>query len=435
MGVEIETTAVAPAPVAQVGFGAGRYFNERGVMGLFSRRRRDHSAAASEAESSADERLHHSLPEPLDAAQPSGPAPAEEPPAVPVVPPTDDQASRWFSEAVEYEQRGDLEAAFAGFQRATAASDANQRARAWWEVGRHLATQDRVGEALQAWQAVAETGDPEFSPRALRNIGTFKEDTFGDDVGAREAYQAAIAWHHPIYSEGARVNLAQSHERHEEFPEAADLYQQVIASAHPVEADRARVLLGAMLADRLGDQDGGLRHYEEAMIRCDTEWGQRAAFNAAAIYWERGRLDDAAAAFRLVLPIADQEMPVTSAFLLGQVEHERQDVQAALDAYMLAVNASDAHGTARAARCASAKQAGVILTQRGDLTSACELFTVAAIAEDMEERARGMCLLGMCQQQRGDLQAARGAFEQVLQNPAAPADLRDTAQRGLTQCR
>jgi len=103
----------------------------------------------------------------------------------------------------------------------------------------------RYDEGLTALNAVVATGDPDEAPRALRNIGVLKEDVHGDAEGARSAFEAAIAWNHPLHSQGARVNLAQLLEKEGDRAGAALLFREVIDSDHPVESPRARTLLGA----------------------------------------------------------------------------------------------------------------------------------------------------------------------------------------------
>jgi tetratricopeptide (TPR) repeat protein len=123
-----------------------------------------------------------------------------------------------------------------------------------------------------------------------------------------------------------------------------------------------------------------------------------------------------------------------AAFLHGQVERERGNEQAALDAYARAIDVDDLEGAvARSARFAAAKQAGVILSQRQDFAAARDFFAVAAAADEGEERARGACLLGLCERQLGNRTAAIAAFQTVLSTPDAPQELLDTAHQSLLE--
>jgi hypothetical protein len=73
-------------------------------------------------------------------------------------------------------------------------------------------------------------------------------------------------------------------------------------------------------------------------------------------------------------------------------------------------------------------QRGAILFNRHELDAARAMFVIAAQGE---QRARGACLLGLCEQQRGNRTAVESAFQTALSTPDAPENVRDTARRSL----
>ena len=230
------------------------------------------------------------------------------------------------------------------------------------------------------------------------------------------------------------MNLAQLLDKQGNQAVAAELFRQVIDSRHPVEAGRATVLLGQMLLEQ-GEEVEALNWFETAMVDESSEWGQRAAFQAGAIYlMRRGQPDRAAGALRIAENIPDRNMAAMVALLHGQAEQERQDEQAALEAYGRAVNLEGLDdAAARDARFASAKQAGLILFNRRDYGGARDLFALAASADDGEERARGACLLGVCERQLGNRAAAVAAFKSALSTSGAPDEVHDLAQQSLVE--
>jgi tetratricopeptide (TPR) repeat protein len=349
------------------------------------------------------------------------------------VPPSGARATLRHAEVLEL--TGAPEAAEAEFRIAAETDELDVRAGALRGVASYLVARGAIHQALAALEAIAATGDTEEAPRALRNIGTFKEDSLGDRAGAKDAYEAAIATGHPLHSQGARVNLAQMLDGQGDRRRAAELFREVIASGHPVEAGRARVLLGLMLQEN-GDEAQALECLESAIGDPDAEWSQRGAFHAGAIYLtNRGQFDRAADAFGRAGGGPDPDMAAIAHFMRGDAERARENPQEALAAYLRAVEYDGLQGTARAAQFAAAKQAGVILIQRGDPGRAKPLLERAANAEDPEERARGTCLLGMCEQQLGDWLAAKAAFEAAIANPAAPEDIRELSYRSLREGR
>lgn len=191
------------------------------------------------------------------------------------------------------------------FIQASGSNENDVKAGAWRGVAAGLMMRGEVDAALAALERVVETRDPVESPRALRNIGTIREDSLGDPAGARQAYEAAIAYDHPLHSQGARVNLAQLLDRQGERVAAAELLQDVIASRHPVEAGRASALLGWMLEEQ-GDDSRALECFETAMADGNQEWRARAAMGAGGIYYSRGELGRASAAFSLAEGIPDR---------------------------------------------------------------------------------------------------------------------------------
>jgi tetratricopeptide (TPR) repeat protein len=336
--------------------------------------------------------------------------------------------------AEQLEHRGMHEAAEAAYERASESGETDVEAAAWRGIASYLIMRGAVSEGLRALQVIVETGDAEETPRALRNIGTFREDALGDPEGARAAYEAAIACEHPLHSQGARVNLAQLLDKQGNQAAAAELFRQVIDSGHPVEAGRATVLLGLMLAEQ-GDEAAALHWFEKAMLE-QNEWGQRAAFHAGGIYLiNKSEPDRAAAALRVAQSVAiDRSIAAMAAFLHGQAEQELQDEHAALQAYETAIRLDGLEtAEARGARFASAKQAGLILFNRQDYGGAREAFALAAGADNGEERARGACLLGMCERQLGNRVAAVASFEGALSTPGAPEEVRDLARRSLAE--
>jgi tetratricopeptide (TPR) repeat protein len=170
---------------------------------------------------------------------------------------------------------GQREGTEEAFRQAGEAPLPDVKAAAWRGIASYLVTDGRMADAIGALQVIVEIGDPEGRPRALRNIGTFKEDTLGDQDGARDAYEAAIAWGHPRHAPGALVNPAHLHEAEGDLLTATRLFLQAINSGHEVEADRARVLLGD-LAERQGD-DAGARACTRLRCRGQTPNGASGA--------------------------------------------------------------------------------------------------------------------------------------------------------------
>ena len=304
------------------------------------------------------------------------------------------------------------------------------------DLASELIRQGLHDEGLAALERVVATGDPDEVPRALRNIGVLKEDIYGDVEAARAAYEAAIAWQHPLQSQGARVNLAQLLEKENDRAGAALLLREVIDSGHPVESPRARTLLGFLLEGD-GQDDQALAWFESAMaVGAEHERAQRGAFAAGGIHLRRGEFDRAASAFRLAQLLPEPDNSVMAMYLLGDAERQGGDEEAALGTYEAAVGAA-VHGTpiARQIRAAAAKQAGLIRFQRQEAAGARPLLLIASEADDPEECARGSVMLGLCERQLGDRGAAAAAFERAASIPGAPEDVRESARRLLGELR
>jgi len=246
------------------------------------------------------------------------------------------------------------------------------------------------------------------------------------------AYRAAIEHDHPLHSQGARVNLAQLHDKEGDHAGAARLFREVIDSGHPAEAPRARVLLGLMLQEQ-GHVAEALEWLESAIDDEDSEWTQRAAFNAGAIYlMQREEFDRAAEAFRIAERIDEVTESLHASFFRGEAESRRGNEEGALAAYLRIV---EADGAAGPVRFAAAKRAGVILLRREEYAGARGLLTVAAEAEDPEERGRGLLLLGTCERSLGNRPAAIAAFQQAASIPGGPEDILGLAQQALWELR
>ncbi|HEX4436812.1 MAG TPA: tetratricopeptide repeat protein [Solirubrobacteraceae bacterium] len=332
------------------------------------------------------------------------------------------------------ERQGAHEGAEAGFRRAAVSADPAIKAAALRGVASYLVLRGSNEEGLDTLRRVVEIGDPQETARALRNIGTLLEDDFHDRAGARSAYEQAIACEHPLHSQGARVNLAQLVEREGDLDRARRLFVEAIDSGHPVESNRARVLLGFSL-EATGDDTGALRCFEEAMREPDSEWGQRGGFQAGAIYLAKlGNPGRACDAFSVASRLPEPNFAVTAMFLLGEAERERDNEDGAIEAYASAVSL-DGISTpdGRSVVCDAAKQAGSLYLQRRDPESARPYLTLAATADDGEERARGACLLGLCEREAGNSAAARDAFRHSLSNPAAPPEIVELARRSLLE--
>lgn len=323
-------------------------------------------------------------------------------------------------------------AAEAAYQRLAEAQEPAIRAGAWHGIARYRLDRGEIDEGLTALQVIVDTGDPDATPRALRNIGTFRED-LGDVEGARAAYRAAIDHDHPKHSQGARVNLAQLLTKEGDHSAAAELFREVMDSAHSAEAPRARVLLGQMLQEQ-GDDAQALEWYESAIVDENEEWTQRAAFNAGGIYlMQRGDFVRAADAFRIAERIDDLSQSLMASYLRGEAERQRGNEQEALGAYSRVVNADST--SAGLARFAAAKQAGVILLGREDYAGARGLLSLAASTGDPDQSARGFFLLGICERQLGNRQAAIAAFERAAAIRGGPDDVRSRAQQSLLELR
>ena len=332
------------------------------------------------------------------------------------------------------ERQGAHEAAEAGFRRAAVSADPAVKAAALRGVASYLVLRGSIQEGLETLRKVVEIGDPQETARALRNIGTLLEDHLDDPAGARSAYEQAIACEHPLHSQGARVNLAQLVEQEGDLDQATRLFVEVIDSGHPVESNRARVLLGISL-EGAGDDAGALQRFEEAMRERDSEWGQRGAFQAGALYFAKlrdpGRACDA---FSVASRLPEPNFAATAMFLLGEAERERNNGDGAIEAYARAVSLEGVStSSGRSAVFAAAKQAGSLYLQRRNLDSARAYLTLAASADDGEESARGACLLGLCEREAGNLAAAREAFGHSLSNPGAPPEIVELARRSLLE--
>jgi tetratricopeptide (TPR) repeat protein len=279
---------------------------------------------------------------------------------------------------------------------------------------------------------MAATGDPDEAPRAWRNIGTLKEDLFGDVEGAKGAYETAIAFEHPLNSEGARVNLAQLLERQGDVTGAAVRFREAIASGHPVESGRARTLLGWLL-EAQGDEQGALALFIDGMAEEPTgEWGQRAAFGAGTIFRNRGELDRALDAFSVAERIEDPAAAGPATYMLAGVAKQLGQEQVALDAFSRLARTG---GVADAVATEAAKEAGLILFERREGAAARDFFALAARAEEGEARARGCLLLALCERQLGNRPAAAAAAEQAIATPGAPPEVVDHGTRLLAELR
>lgn len=328
--------------------------------------------------------------------------------------------------AEQLEGRGLYDAAEAMFRRVQDAADPSIRAQAWRGIASYLMRRGQIPDAVAAFKTIIETGDPDEAPRACRNLGATLED-LGDLAGARSAYESAIRSEHPLQSPGARVNLAQILDRQGDHASAETMFREAIASGHPVEAPRARVLLGMMVEEQ-GDVGSALQWYLSAIGDEDFEWTQRAAFCAGAVYLMQ--LDDARRAAELLRMAENQDDPVqaiNASFLRADAERQSGNLDAALASYLRVVNAG-----ASEAQFAAAKQAGAILLGRNDYAGARNLLALAVGATDPEERARGWCLLGMCERQLGNPREAITAFQHAM-SPGAPEDIRQMAAQSLAE--
>jgi tetratricopeptide (TPR) repeat protein len=330
--------------------------------------------------------------------------------------------------AERLEGRGLQDAAERMFRRVQDAAEPSLRAQAWRGVASYLMGRGQMTDAVAAFRMIIDTGDPDETPRAYRNLGTVLEDHFGDLAGALFAYESAVRCEHPQYSPGARVNLAQLVDRQGDYANAERLFREAIASGHPIEAQRARVLLGMMVEER-GNVGSALQWYLSAIGDEGFEWTQRAAFCAGSIYlMQLGDFRRAADLFRIAEQVDDPTEATRASFLRADAERQSGNQEAALASYLRVVNA-DVLGEAR---FAAAKQAGAILLRRYDYAGARNLLVLAAQANDPEERARGWCLLGMCERALGNRDEATTAFRHATAQ-GAPQDIRRMAAQALAE--
>lgn len=157
--------------------------------------------------------------------------------------------------------------------------DAEHVAEAWLEIATLRLGRSDIPATVSALERVVEDGAGDGVPRALRNMGTFLEDHFGDDAGAEQAYRAALAHADSPHAVGAAVNLGQLLVRTDRWDEADALWQAAVGSGHPVEAARAGALRGIALSERGKHQDA-LDAFTATAQRAPSEWTARAAFNA-----------------------------------------------------------------------------------------------------------------------------------------------------------
>jgi tetratricopeptide (TPR) repeat protein len=227
---------------------------------------------------------------------------------------------------------------------------------------------------------------------------------------------------------GCDRRLAQLFDRQGNHADAERLFREAIASGHPVEAPRARVLLGMMVEEQ-GDVGSALQWYLSAIGDEGFEWTQRAAFCAGGVYlMQLGDLRRAADLFRIAEQLDDPVQATNAAFLRADAERQSGDQATALGLYLRVVDT----GVPGPAQVAAAKQTGAILLGRNDYAGARDLLVLATRADDPEERARGWCLLGMCERSLGDRDGARATFRQATA-PGAPEDIRRTAMRSLAE--
>lgn len=329
------------------------------------------------------------------------------------------------------EGQGEAAEAERAFTRIVEAEDPAIRAGAWRGVSRYRIDRGETEAALEALHEVVEAGDPDETPRAFRNIGVLREEELGDLGGARAAYQAAIDRDHPEHSQGARVNLAQILDREGDHARAEQLLREAIASDHRDEGPRAQVLLGTMLGEQ-GDIAGGQGWFEAAMAGGHADWAPRAALQAGIVYQTKlGDPARAVDAFRIAERVDDEQQSLSATYLLGDALNETGREEEALTAYNRVVDAD--LGAPNMARCAAAKQAGVIMLRREHYLPARPLLTVAATADDPTERARGLLLLGSCERGLGNRGAAIAAFHQAASIPGVPGDVHDLARQGLAE--
>ena len=330
--------------------------------------------------------------------------------------------------AEQLEGRGVHDTAEPMFRRVQGAAEPSVRAQAWRGIARYLMDRGQMTDAVVAFRTIIETGDPEETPRAYRNLGTVFEDHFGDLAGARSAYESAVRCEHPQHSPGARVNLAQLFDRQGDHANAERLFREAIASGHPIEARRSRVLMGMMVEER-GDVGSALQWYLSAIGDEGLEWTQRAAFGAGSIYlMQLGDVRRAADLFRIAEQLDDPAQATSASFLRADAERQSGNHEAALASYLRVVNAE----VSGEAQFAAAKQAGVILLGRNDYAGARNLLVLAAQANDPEQRARGWCLLVMCERALGNRGEAITAFRHATA-PGAPEDVRRMASQSLAE--
>lgn len=325
--------------------------------------------------------------------------------------------------------RGHADAAERGYHSACDAPEADVAAAAWHNLYRYAEMRGDTDGSLEALEAVIATGDPEETPRAYRNLGTFLEDHLNNTEGARQAYQAAIDTQHPGHSQGARVNLGQLLQGEGRHQDAAALFSQAIDSGHPVEAARAQYLLAELrLAN--GQAAEALELFESAMRSGNEEWGARAALEAGGMYLlQLEQPDRAVEALVQAECIPDPEPAQLAAMFRGMAEQARGDVAEAEAAFRRALQMLP--GQVTQPGCLAAKNLGTMYLQRNDPEAAREPLTLAARTEDPEERARALLLLGLCEIQAGRPMDARQAFEQAANVRGAPPDVQAMARQHL----
>ena len=160
--------------------------------------------------------------------------------------------------------------------------DGKQVAEAWLEVATIRMGRNDIPATVSALERIVEDGAGDAVPRALRNIGTFLEDHYGDLTGAEQAYRAALGYQGSPHAVGAAVNLGQLLDRTDRWGEADALWQTAADSAHPVESSRAAVLRAIALSER-GRHDEAFSAFVTAAQGSPSEWTARAAFNAGVL--------------------------------------------------------------------------------------------------------------------------------------------------------
>ena len=261
--------------------------------------------------------------------------------------------------------RPDLAQARAALSEATARGENSEIAAAECELGLALAAARDEHHARLAFDRATGLGDPDQTPRALRNHAASLWND-GDTERATALLRRAVALRHPMWSGLAALDLVGTTA---DDSDAVELLRSVLTWTDRPQRSAVRVVQ-ARLSQLDGDIDAAISGFEAVLSERDADLCDIAAIHLAAIYSEQGDQSAAERVLRVGLDVI--------------IEHARSTTSEAQLRLVL----------------------GSLLARRGDLDTGREELARAAALGSRTTRAWAYLELGMASLQRAELARA-----------------------------